>query len=267
MAENKLPKTEDTSDSLATPVVGSAPAKTSLQPPKMDWKDRKSFLTIVGILILLVGGGYALYKHNHPSAPKTYPYQQTFSTLANHKFAGGADGRGITFEKPDIFATQQNVLSGQSFVQLAKSTKNDGSYIAIARLMVTTRDTLLPGTITGDYLQGVARDFKADVTSSAYKETVSTIQTFAKTGFPEPTITVTLGKAQAFTNSNIKFNAWQFDLTSSDSSGATPAHTGKVIFAIGKNTFYRFMIAATDQNWQANSASFQQVIKSIKIDQ
>ena len=42
---------------------------------------------------------------------------------------------------------------------------------------------------------------------------------------------------------------------------------GKLIFAVGKSTYYYFLVTMVDYNWHANQKTVQQITDSLKIDQ
>jgi len=71
------------------------------------------------------------------------------------------------------------------------------------------------------------------------------------------------------TNTNIKSNAWKFDVSITNGSNVNKISNveGKAVLVAGKRTFYYFLIDSVDQTWKNNQKVWQQVLDSIKVDQ
>lgn len=260
MAEKNPPSP----DKPITPAerAGSTAQETS-RVPKISAHAR---IVILVILLIIVGSG-ALYFYAQNKGDSG-PYTQTYNSLSTAIVAGGGEGQAIIFKK----ISQLNSIGdtsdqySQSYVQLTQSEQDKKAYIAINRLNVKVQDFPSPAPPQAQ-IEKLKTILAGDPNSANYKLYIADIKAFGQSAFPEKTINVSLAKANPFTNPSISSNAWQFDLTATDSTNQTPTHLGKVLYMIGKNSTYYFLTAAAENNWQNNTKTFQETLDSIKINQ
>ncbi len=242
-----------TADDTATP---------DIYPKKVKLSSHAKIAVAVIVLVILGGiSAYLYHKNNQPA-----PYSQKYNTNSYGLVAADAEGHGISFKKMDQLVSigKPDGQYEQAYIQLSKVDGSKNTYIAITRLNVKAKNFPSPAP-TKEQIERLGK-ILADPNSKDYELNVSDIKIFAQSAFPEPNINVSLGKSQPFTNSTIKANAWQFDLSAVDSSGQSPDFTGKVLYIIGNHNTYYFLTGALKDNWNSNSAAFQSVLDSIKIN-
>jgi hypothetical protein len=267
MADNELKSPENTSDVKVTQATGS-----SRKPSRMERLRGKGTIIIVLLVLVAIAGGAYLYDSNKSETEEgkaTGAYAYDYKNLETFNFSGTQEGRGMTFQKlPEMNPVGSGTTpTRKDFVQLTSNQNGDNSLVDIGVLSAAVRD--FPNPPSEKYLKAVADYFSKPSDSTEYQEVIAPVQQFAQSGFKEPSVKVTLGRAQDFNNGNVTANSWIFDVTATDAGGINPSHSGKVIYMNGKNTYYMFLITAASNNWQAgsNSKIFQQIIDSIKIDQ
>ena len=228
-------------------------------------KSTKGRLLPIAVVLVVIAAAIGLYVFYQDR----YGDDKTASSVnfSQDSVSGSGKGRSIAFKKPDnlVPSGDENTAKLKGFIKLAPSPKDSNSLVDVSRMLVSAKD--LPADLVVESYIAQVEEAVKNPNSKDYKAGLTSVQNFAKSGFPEPTISIKVGQAVAFSNSNVKSNAWQFDIAAQDSSGLTPTHNGKVIWIVGQKTYYQILLSATASDWKNNSRTWNQVIDSIKIDQ
>lgn len=273
MEQNSTTNSDNKQVDMTQPVTTPTNKANAVVGNLTGSKTPKIKLVIFGLIVIvlvLIGAGIYASQKNESISVNNKDYSFTYDKTTNLKLPGTGDDRGMSFDKPDeikYVITVPDPLSKASYVQLE-------SNIEVARLLALIKDVsyippsdTTPGGPGPDYADFLRQDLSKDPQSVEYQRATKSIEVFAKSGFAS-LIKTTLGNAQPFTNSTIKKDAWQFDVTTTGNpANGTPAQEGKVIIAIGKYTYYYFLVTATTENWSDNSSIFNKVFNSLKIDQ
>lgn len=229
----------------------------------------RNILILSGILLILIGV-LALNEANKSDDSKSPSYSTNYQDAKEYLVRGNGQFRGISFLKANELSgstsTGDDAPFNQIFNQLAKQDEKSETYVSVATLLAKTQNFGNPSGPSKTYRDALNTSFSKEFGSTFYVNELGLVE-FAKRAFPESTVTVSLGTASNFTNSSITKDAWQFDVTTKDSAGKYPSHSGKLVYLIGKNTLYTFMVTAENENWQTNSEYYQKVLNSLKIDQ
>ncbi len=245
-------------------------------PPSKSTTKKKNFLSKLStrliislVAIALAAGGFYLYRAHKNDTAQIYAY--SYKKLTPYKLSGAKDGSGVSLNMPTEFTTESASKPQLSQTQFSQAmAKNDGSVVIIAHLAIASVYSGTPPS--AGYLQKFSKTL-TDTTSPAYNGTIQPIKDFVNRRLPTAHYNVSFDKTAAFTSDNIKTDAWQLDFTAKTKNPANernfPPLKGKEILAVGKSTFYYFMVDAIDYNWQSksNQSIWQQVINSLKIDQ
>ncbi len=183
----------------------------------------------------------------------------------NVKLLGETELGGITLAKPgDLIAVSgEGTSSQQGYVQLGEGT--DGkTLVNVSRLKLsTTKYSPLSENDLAEY----KRVIEMDVTTKEFGDTFGSLIVFTTLAFKEPSIQVKLGNAAVFTTQTIRSNAWQFDVTTHDTKGLTPDHSGKLVLVLGREANYKILYTKTTTEWNAKPSEWQKVLASIRVDQ
>src|SRR6478736_1127403 len=77
-------------------------------PKHHKYMHNRYIVPAILVLLVIVGGAYLAWHHFNPS--NSYPY--TYNQTQAYKLPGSQPGRGIAFDKPDVFA---NVAPNEDF--------------------------------------------------------------------------------------------------------------------------------------------------------
>lgn len=222
--------------------------------------------TIVG----LAGYWYLIaINNNSPTVPiKKFLYGKNYNTiygdLESVSLQGPQAKTGISFSKPVEFKQTSKIEKSDSvtasYVQLNDTGKSIG--------FLTVSSLVSPLAHDADYKANMA-NLLAQGSGANYDKFISTFYSFVKAS-TSSNFNVTLSKPVAFTNPNVKNDAWQFDVKTlsgpNDPNRLTPLQ-GKFIVLIGDKSFYYFGLYTLSYNWQSNDLIWAQVEKSIQINQ
>lgn len=216
---------------------------------------------LVGILLFSVVAGIVMQNNNENTPNSDYQYAQTSKYL----LPGVEKGRGMSFLKPDSYIlVGQQSSTDASFVNLNQSNNINSSSGAINAQISNFPTKTGP---SDEFIKAVNETVK-NKSSEGYQAVVGALEDFANEAFPEPELKASLSTGTPFSSNNIPKNAWVFDVTvsSSDDSKASP-QTGKLIYALGANTKYMFLVSANTSEWQNNQSYFNNILNSVAIDQ
>jgi hypothetical protein len=239
-------------------------ASVSTSSNKSSNPNNLKIVVMLIVLIAVAAGAYLLFGAKDKTSEQGSSASQTTSEVT---VLGSSKGKGMNFSRPAELSpvTWQDTNNLRSFIKLSPSNKQE-AYVDVSRLLAASLDYKSSSDPNQAYIDDVASTLK-DPNSPTYSSDISALTNFVKQGFTEGPIAVNLGVAKHFTNSNIKKNAWIFDVTTVDSSNITPTHRGVLVYALGENAIYRFMYTKTTAKWNADNNSWQTVLDSIKIDQ
>jgi hypothetical protein len=225
------------------------------KPPRNLMKNSK---LIVAIAVVAVIGGVLLLRLEGVRLRSTNKYNYQSSAQS----APTATVGSLSFEKPAEFKETHNDKKTDGATTTYAHTNDKGYTIAY----IGASSSKNPLASNGQYIAGV-KYLMSHAEGKDYDQYVGHFQDFVKS-FSGPAYTVVLSKPRPFTSSNIKANAWVFDVTATaqGAKGFSPLQ-GQFIFAAGSKSFNYFSIMTLASNWSSNSAAVNQINNSIKIDQ
>lgn len=233
----------------------------------------KILLAVVSTAVVVIAAGlvYLAWSHFAPHQP----YKHAYSSLIDYKLTGQGDGHGVSFKKPVEFGSVE-------FANFAATHPgNNTDMINLSEVAPNKVAKTTPGTIATESIVSalptkagfvaLAQKTLANPKDSSYPNFIRPLNQFLSDQISSR-FSFSFGSAKVFSNSSIKSNAWQFDFTGLDSGNHKDKAQiynlqGKLVYAIGKNAYYYFVLATVPYNWQSNHALWQQVLDSIKIDQ
>lgn len=247
----------------------SAPAASPNRPT--NFKAR--LLKLVGLVflaaVIIILGLYFYGSHQTQNMPKNavQDYTYTYQKLAPYKLTGLQAGRGAQFDIPIEFNAAGISAPKTQQAQLGQYPLKDQRAATIAQIAVAA--TPAKAQITKTYLDNFAKTI-TNSKSKGYTAHADTLKQFIlqrmATGY-----SISLAKTNSLSTPYLKNNAWSASFSAVSKTGQNtatlPNFSGQVILAIGKDTFYYFMVGAVDYNWRGNQAVWQQIIDSLKIDQ
>jgi hypothetical protein len=219
------------------------------------------------VLVSLVFLGLYLYIYsavNNSNQVVHYPY--SYGKTQASKYNGQKAGTSATFQTPQRFTL---VSGSKKPYQTYQLTLADGAQ--------TVRDTLSVASVpviqqTIDiYLPQDKAGISSAPGSSQYQTATGPITSFVKKLLPaDYQKNAHLSQPKVFMNPNIRQNAWQFDITSPNSSNPQlpPLH-GTAVYAWGSKAVYYFVISAVGTDWSSshNLQMWQSILKSLALDQ
>ena len=232
---------------------------------KPDWRAKRVLLWIAITLVVSSGGTYGYFQlNNYWFANRHYNY--SYSELDDFKLTSNLEGTAISFKKPTEYtqAGKSEVLLGSSSAYFIQRNYQTKPVTSMGYLSVSLVQSAL--ATSHSYIESLTKTLNNPVDPD-YEAIIKPIKDL--TGETSSNNKVVLAAAKPLTTDNLKDNAWQFDFSvRNDEKGVkvTPLK-GKIIFAIGKNTFYYLTISTLDYNWDKSQTTWQQVLDSIKIDQ
>lgn len=252
--------------SLVLPPVGLALAIYYF----IKWRRRRQKLQLLlaaaTIAAALVGTtGYLLV---YPSIYETRFGRYTYSNsnLQEYKLPGPLDNTAITFAKPPEFAkVGQKVQTGTAGVAFVHYSDQTNPKTALGYLKVVSLQSALAGS--DSYVKEVNQLLQAQK-GQAYDDYLASLADFVRQSLPAD-YKISLGSPRTINNGNLSKNAWSFDFTAQNTNQSVKRFTiqGKLVFAIGKSTFYYLMISTLAYNWQPSQATWDKLVDTIEIDQ
>jgi hypothetical protein len=248
-------------NTLTSEHLVKSPPLTHISEPKDSRK--KLFILVAVLLVLVVGALLVLTQKKSTVSTETYV------------LAGTTKGRGMSFDRYDIFSTPLTVKGLPTKVSFAQSQKNDkdktsaevARLSAIIRDMSTTASATTTGGPTPEYATTLRTNLVKNPSTPEYQLATKVIKGIAKSSFGGEII-VTLGPAKPYTNETIKKDAWQFSVsTVGNSFDNVQPQKGTMVVAIGKKSYYHFIVTATDTYRAKNTNSLNKILSSLKIDQ
>ena len=232
---------------------------------------RKLITAIVVIAIIALIAGLYIAHNNKTTNPSSVSYHTYDVSKMNTTLVPGSNpGKGIKFSLPVAFIGLETGIktnNQKGFVSFIKNPKDSKQTIAVARVVADSYNFSSPSMPDADYYKQLNELFSLNPSGSDYQAGIKSFYFLAKQAFPEKSITVKIGGAKPFTNSYIHKNAWQIDVTATDSKALIPGHTGKIIWIGGNNGFYHLLVAAADNDWNNEPNVWQAIINSVQVNQ
>ncbi len=229
-------------------------------------KHPRLLLIAVILLACIVAGSIYLYFANEDNFDSKQA-KTVYSGTTTYLVPGKSAGHGISFNKPNIFVTksiQENTDTKHGFSYYKKTSSKQS--VLNARLLVSSVAYPIPTAPSQNTIKAI-NDALSDSKSANYTAVVRPINQFAMDGYFHSPLKTTLGSPQPFKSKKISANAWKFSVTVSDPENTAPAQSGNLIFVIGKNTKYYYLLTVENSEWNKNQAFFNDVLDSIKVDQ
>lgn len=231
-----------------------------LRLPKLP---TKLLAIAAAVLILAAAGSYYFisYRPNH-----TNPSAYTYKTLNTYTLEGGKSGAGISVKKPAELGTSGKSAAKLQQVNFNQSITKNGQNIVIAQLSMASVFVSTP--IQADYLK-VLNGTITNPKSAGYNTLLTPVKDYVTQRLSSD-YDVTFSEPKSLNTANLKSNAWVLNFTATAKKGQDksklPDLSGQTVLAIGKSTFYYFMVDATTYNWQGNQKTWQEVVNSIQLD-
>ncbi len=258
------------------PAVAVTPTETNQDSVEQSKNSSSKFgtkknlvLKVAVLVVVLVGIVGAVWLYTNQTKP-TYISSTTDSKKpVILSIPGDISGRGMSFESPGFLkeVSGENTGTTRGLIRLQTSAKDNKSLTDTARLYAYVKDYSSPSLPNQQYLDELAKTFAQDPSSPGYKRDTALLKEAVQKAYIEPSFSAELGVAKPFTNKYIKGNAWQIDVTAHDSSGYTSDHKGVLIYVAGYNGVYKLLASAVASDWQSDSAVWQKVLDSIRVDQ
>lgn len=213
-------------------------------------------LLITVISLASMTGYYFIWKHYNPT-----PYHLT--SLSNKELEAKLEGAGMSYKVPDGFELgKQSVEFGSSVANYLLVNKSSQPVKVPAVMAVASRPSALAASQS--YIESLSSLMNKHQGADYEKAVVQSVKQFLHDNLLV-SYDIALGQPSTFASSNISKNAWQFDFTGK--INGQRQGNGKLVLAVGKETFYYLMVASVDYNWEPNKSIWQQVFDSLKIDQ
>lgn len=215
------------------------------------------------VVVTIIGALVYLKIYNIYFIAQLHKY--SYSTLEDYKLPSKLESTTITFKKPVEFTERsKDILGGLSTATFVHVNDKTDPKISVAYMAVSLISSAAP-TFEPSYTASVDKLLQIHQ-GKDYEVFIAPLKKYLQNNLPSG-LQVDLGPPVALSTGNIKQNAWQADFRAGETAGKYTDLKGKFVFAIGKRTFYYFMVATVHYNWQSNQAVWQQAIDSIKIDQ
>lgn len=243
----------DKNESENNPISNNYPYK------KKRFKNFKISYRLVAIAImcsvaLLLGGLFAWLIYGSPKLP----HSQNVQIVRVSSPQGGS----IKFTKPANFESSGGDTSTQPLqaFQLIERTRNKtktSGYLFVSATSLTPSVKKYLNK-TNDYLT-------KSPSSAEHQIAIAPITSFVRTMLFLNT-KIALYNPSPFKTSNIKSNAWQFELSATDGEAGAPDFRGKAIYAWTEKATYYYALAVTPGEWEKNISTWQVMIESIKLE-
>lgn len=231
-------------------------------------RPKKASLVTILLIASLVGAiGYLGYLSKYTSLinihinSTKYDYQNG----SVNEFSS-AQAAGMSFSKPVQF-TSTAKKSGQNYSTESFAHLSSINYPLGYIFVFSYKDSRASDE---QYIKGV-NDFMAGTVKNSYRtEYINAIKKQVFDSYPG--YDAKLGEPQKFTNANIKKNAWSFDLDITytkpqpNSNPQIKPMKGKLVYVLGPGTIYYFSLMVTQVNWTPNTAIWQTVLGSLKLN-
>lgn len=228
-------------------------------------KKLQGLLIALAILVLSSVGSY-MYLRIYSDWVGDRLYSYTFSATDTYTLTGTSEE--ISFQKPTKL-----IVAGES-----ESINNTG------KTVILTSDRKTPGPIAKiatSYARKASPVYIADISKilnkpsgESYEQYTKPLQEYLKPLISSGQILL-FNKAQAFTNKNIKADAWQFDFTIKSSKPESTQlfsgkkrnydQQGKLILIFAKEGTYYFVASDIVHNWIENQTNWSNIFNSIKV--
>jgi hypothetical protein len=239
------------------------PKINELQPTVLAAVGRKKglakyrlILPAIPALIILAGVGFFAYSQWHNRSILQAP---NLKTLSSYKLAGSSSGRGIVFEKPTRLVndpTSTNLPLQVAFTYVY----NNRTVAYVIAFSSPKPSSTYQTTIINNTPQVLVTPKSPNYASYS----------IIPQGFIVSNVSridrVNYSSASPFTSNFIKTNAWRIDFTVTNPS-INQSGQGSLVYVLGRNTYYYFMIFADKNNWQSNQPVWNQLLTSLKADQ
>lgn len=246
---------------------------TPFTPSNTPSNFKSRLFKITGLVFLaalaIFGGLYFYGSYQNQNAPKNtaQDYTYTYQRLVTYKLTGLQPGRGAQFDMPVEFNADAISAPKTQQAQFGQYPIKGQRTATIAQIAVAALPAKTP--LTKTYLNSLAQSI-VNPKAKDYALYTDSLKEFISqrvaTGY-----NISLSKPNSLNTPYLKNNAWSANFSAvpkiGSSSATLPDFSGQVLMAIGKDTFYYFLIGAVDYNWRGNQIVWKGVTDSLKIDQ
>jgi hypothetical protein len=195
---------------------------------------------------------------NQPKDPRAY----TYSRLDKVSLPGQATGTGMRFEKPEEVKLVADGIDDKSSWGVFRHENNLKEVITI----ITAASAIDKQLENKEYLNRWNASY-SEGEGPSYENAILAAKQFAQ-NVVGVNYDLELQKAEKYTSSNLKENAWQIDYFAKPKNGTTVLPLkGKIVIAGTQKGFYYFIASTKDYNWHSNEEIWRKVFESIQADQ
>ena len=225
---------------------------------------QEAFYKLAAVLTVatLIGALVYLKIYNVYFVAQLHKY--SYSTLEDYKLPSKLQGAAVSFRKPgELKLLDKKETQGLASAYFVHTVSKGGSEFGLTHIAMSSVQSALAAS--DSYVTSLSQILK-DPNDKDYQNMTDSFKKFLQAFTPKQ-LKVEVQALVPLTTTNIKQNAWQADFRAGETAGEYADLKGRLVFAVGKTTFYYFMVATADYNWNRNQNVWQQVIDSLKIDQ
>ncbi|MBI2009275.1 hypothetical protein HYS84_02595 [Candidatus Saccharibacteria bacterium] len=214
------------------------------------------------VVVTLIGALVYLKIYNVYFVAQLHKY--SYSTLEDYKLPSKLQGAAVSFKKPaELKLLDKKETQGLASAYFVHTVSKGDSEFGLTYMAMSSLQSALAAS--DSYVTSLGQILK-DPNNKDYQNMADSFKKFLQAFTPKQ-LKIEMQALVPLTTTNIKQNAWQANFRAGETAGKYADLKGKFVFAVGKRTFYYFMVATADYNWQRNQDVWQQVIDSLKIDQ
>lgn len=246
--------------------------KASMQQKPLDspgrMKGRRLLLILcVPIVLILVYCGYNYWQKNSlPNIRSGQAVNIKYHNLAQHSIKGTGEHNGLTFSAPEQFINTDHAKTVSPIqLQLSRQAKLNNKSLTAGYIL--TQALYINPPPSADTIKTIGKSI-----TSPSQNNVRNVFSPQAFGMPKNLFQgykVVSSTGTIFTSGNINKDAWvrDFSASATDPNAKLPDMQGHMITVFGKSAIYYLVVYTTKFDWQANQATWSQVINSLKIDQ
>jgi hypothetical protein len=216
------------------------------------------------IVIILAAAVIVLVPQKKSDSNSGQSSQADSLKLVAYKYDGSQPGTGMIFQKPEAF--KETAASKGKLIKSFDWLSDGHTVGSIHALSASFKDDSERQAVV-DGLQVLSQNKPDD---QAYQTATQPAILLSRGWIARinSKYVTQLQNVQSFRPATFGNDAWQFPLgASAAKKDNLPSLQGEFIYIIGKNAAYYFGVASTAQKWQEDSATWQQILNSLQIDQ
>ncbi len=222
---------------------------------------------ISGAFIVLFVWLYSTHKTSTTSS-----YRHTYSVLQTTNTGGLVSGQSMVFSRPtelqpvknntDFTKISPDIVKFNAYEQRLKS---GGSEKTVGFIYSLSKVLQVNPALKPQRLQSLNDILNNTSSNEQYNQLALPVEAYAI--YILKPYAINFSRAQPFKSQQVQSGAWRFDFTASSADSNQPPLHGQLIYLIGKQSQYYFVVGATKDNWNYDLSIWRQITYSIKIDQ